>query len=89
MIGKAIQRYRKLKRYTQAEVGEHMGLSQFAISCIERGQRKVSSDELVKFSKLLECKVTDLLMSSQIHVVHEKERTSVDEESIPSTRLDS
>lgn len=64
MIGYKIQFFRKKLRISQKELGEKVELDQTLISRIERGERKVTSDELSLFAKALEIPVTKLLGES-------------------------
>lgn len=52
---------RKYLKMSQAFVAEQMQLSRPTISAIESGQRKVSAEELARFSKLYGISVDELM----------------------------
>lgn len=51
-LGDRLRAAREFLGFSQEEVAEHMGLSRPAISNIEAGKRKVSSEELKRFAEL-------------------------------------
>jgi transcriptional regulator with XRE-family HTH domain len=51
-LGARLRAAREFLGFSQEEVAEHMGLSRPAISNIEAGKRKVSSEELKRFAEL-------------------------------------
>jgi transcriptional regulator with XRE-family HTH domain len=51
-LGARLRSSREYLGLSQEEVAEHMGLSRPAISNIEAGKRKVSTEELTRFAKL-------------------------------------
>jgi len=51
-LGCRLRSSREFLGLSQEEVAEHMGLSRPAISNVEAGKRKVSTDELRRFSEL-------------------------------------
>jgi transcriptional regulator with XRE-family HTH domain len=51
-LGARLRASREFLGFSQEEVAEHMGLSRPAISNIEAGKRKVSSEELKRFAEL-------------------------------------
>lgn len=61
LIGERIKAIRKLHKMTQKELGEKIGLSQTAISMIEKGELSISLDSLYKFCSLLEIPITKIL----------------------------
>lgn len=65
MIGHRIAQLRKLNKMSQYDLGKEVNLDQTLISRIERNQRKVTSDELVLFSKVLNVSINELLKTSR------------------------
>ncbi|MFE4201995.1 helix-turn-helix domain-containing protein [Aneurinibacillus aneurinilyticus] len=61
MIGTRITTFRKQKKMSQNELGVLTNLDQTLISRIERGQRKVTADEITLFAKALGVSVAELL----------------------------
>ena len=61
MIGENIKKYRILKGISLRKFGELVGLSQTAISKYEQNILKPDGEKLIKFAKVLDCKVLDLL----------------------------
>lgn len=66
MIGETIRQYRINKHISQAELGRLVSIDQTLISRIERGERKVYSEELLEFSKALDVDVEDLLDKKEV-----------------------
>ncbi|SHH07883.1 Helix-turn-helix [Butyrivibrio fibrisolvens DSM 3071] len=56
-----LKKARKSLKMSQAFVAEQMQLSRPTISAIESGQRKVSAEELARFSKLYGISVDELM----------------------------
>jgi len=61
MIGKRIAYFRNSKKMSQEELGRLVNIQQTLISRIERGERKVTTDELRKFATALNVTMTELL----------------------------
>lgn len=61
-IGDALAKYRKASGLSQAKVAELMGLSNDAISRMERGKIVLSIERLYEFAELFNCEATDLLI---------------------------
>lgn len=60
-IGERLKKLRKYFDLTQEQVAEILGLGRDAIIKIEKGERKISSEELMKFSKLYFISMEELL----------------------------
>lgn len=56
-----ILHYRQKADLTQEQLAEKVGLARPSITAIEQGKRKVSVEELLKFSIALNCSLPDLL----------------------------
>lgn len=56
-----ILHYRQKADLTQEQLAEKVGLARPSIIAIEQGKRKVSVEELLKFSTALSCSLPDLL----------------------------
>ncbi|KIL38226.1 hypothetical protein SD70_27760 [Gordoniibacillus kamchatkensis] len=69
MVGARIARYRKNKKMSQRELGTLVHIDQTLISRIERGERRVTSDELVQFARALGVSVSELLNEDQVKEV--------------------
>ena len=63
-IGQAIAKYRKAAGLSQ--VAEILGLSNDAISRMERGTITLNVERLCDFANLFHCRVSDLLTDSQL-----------------------
>ena len=59
-IGGNIRKYRRLKKLSQEELGNAIGMTGSMISCIENNRRKVQCDQLIKFSEFFGCTMEDL-----------------------------
>ena len=59
-IGGNIRKYRKLKKLSQEELGEQIGMKGSMISYIENNRRRVQCDQLIKFSEFFGCAMEDL-----------------------------
>lgn len=59
-VGKRVRVLRKLKAFTQEELGEKAGLSYKFVGEIERGEVNPSLDSLIKIATALGVKVGDL-----------------------------
>lgn len=66
-VGQAIAKYRKAAGFSQAQVAEMLGLSNDAISRMERGTITLNIERLCEFADLFKCRVVDLLTDSQLH----------------------
>lgn len=60
-LGKIIKQYRKEKGYTQFEMAEKIGVSEFYISALETGSRKPSRETLIKLSNEMNMPIEKLL----------------------------
>ena len=66
LIGSRIKEKRKIKKYTQEVLAEHMNVTVGYISQIERGITRVNLDTLAQISNILECDIASLITSSNI-----------------------
>ena len=60
-IGARIQHLRKLKRLTQSELSEKVGISLSFMGHVERGARVMSIETLAKLARVLDCS-TDYIL---------------------------
>lgn len=60
-LGKIIKDYRKKKGYTQFEMAEKIGVSEFYISALETGSRKPGRETLIKLSNEMDMPIEKLL----------------------------
>lgn len=60
-IGKIIKNYRKEKGYTQFQMAERIGVSEFYISALETGSRKPGRETLIKLSNEMNVPIEKLL----------------------------
>lgn len=60
-LGKIIKQYRKEKGYTQFEMAEKIGVSEFYISALETGSRKPGRETLIKLSNEMDMPIEKLL----------------------------
>jgi len=64
-LGKRIREIRKIKGFTQEELGEMANLSYKFIGELERGKVNVSLDSLVRISQALEIDIGDLFRKGE------------------------
>ncbi len=70
-IGRALEKARLEKGWTQAELAEKAGTSQSAIHRIEKGQQNVSLDMVKRLSEILERQILSVADdASQSYVIH-------------------
>lgn len=60
-VGKNIKRIRKEKGYTQQELSNELNFTRGHLSCLEIGRNEISLEHLYLLSKVLKCKITDIL----------------------------
>lgn len=60
-IGKIIKKYRKENGYTQFQLAEKIGVSEFYISALETGSRKPGRETLIKLSNEMNMPIEKLL----------------------------
>ena len=60
-LGIIIKNYRKEKGYTQFEMAEKIGVSEFYISALETGSRKPGRETLIKLSNEMNMHIEKLL----------------------------
>jgi Zn-dependent peptidase ImmA (M78 family)/DNA-binding XRE family transcriptional regulator len=61
IIGLRLQEARKATGMTQQEVADHLGMARTTMVAIEKGERKVTSQEVVRFAKLYKRAVSELV----------------------------
>ncbi len=65
-LGRAIKQHRQLLGYTsQDEFAASVGLHRTYIGAIERGERNISLENLLRISMTLEMKLSDLCKSAE------------------------
>ncbi len=67
-IGRTIAHYRQQAGMTQAQVAEELGISNDAISRMERGGILPSVIRLMQFSELFACSTAELITPSGYHI---------------------
>lgn len=60
-VGMVIKKYRKEKGYTQFQMAEKIGVSEFYISALETGSRKPGRETLIKLSNEMSMPIEALL----------------------------
>ena len=73
-LGDKIKRLRILNGYSQSEMGKELGLVKQTISTIEKGQRKVTTDELKKIGKFLRVPITVFFDDSSFETFEEGQK---------------
>jgi transcriptional regulator with XRE-family HTH domain len=61
-IGRQLAKYRRDRRLTQAQVGEHLRISGEAVSRLERGFVELSVSKLLQLADLYGCPADELLL---------------------------
>ncbi len=61
LIGDRLKQLRKARRYSQADMGKALGISQQMVAKWEQGDVEVTSDTLTRLARLLDC-TTDWLL---------------------------
>lgn len=64
-LAKRIRAFRKLKGYTQAEFAAQTGVSLAMLGAIERGNRRVEEQTLLKIAEGLGVSVSELVQSGK------------------------
>ena len=65
-LGDAIRRRRKTRKLSQEKLAEHADVHRNYIGLIERGEQNITIESLVKVTKALKCKVTDVVVEAGI-----------------------
>jgi len=65
-LGKAIREARKQLGYSQEEFAHECGLHRTYIGVIERGEKNVALNNIVRISEALEMRVTDLFENARL-----------------------
>jgi len=85
-FGERIKKLREQVGYNQQKMAELLGVSRPTISNIENGERKVSIDELIKFSKIFDRPIEVLLDSKrEVEVILDDTKKKV--ETKPQIRI--
>ncbi|QLB20888.1 XRE family transcriptional regulator [Vespertiliibacter pulmonis] len=75
-VGKAVAHYRKMAGLSQAEVAEIMGLSNDAISKMERGNITLNVSRLFEFAQIFNCQASDFLIATSNRVEDQHQHLS-------------
>jgi len=85
-LGKRIKKLREQVGYNQQKMAELLGVSRPTISNIENGERKVSTDELIKFSGIFDLPIEVLLdIKKEVEVILDDTKKKVETE--PQIRI--
>lgn len=76
-IGYAIANRRRMAGLTQAEVAERLGISNDAISRMERGSIMPTVLRLIQFAEIFHCEAADLLTESSTLLPDQSKRLAV------------
>ena len=60
-LGLRLQEARKATGMTQLEVADHLGMARTTVVAIEKGERKITAQEIMQFGKLYKRAVSDLV----------------------------
>lgn len=77
-IGKQIAYKRKMRRLTQEDVADRLGIGHEAVSRLERGTTMPTIGRLAELADVLDCGISDFLPHSSAHsadVAHDIART--------------
>ncbi len=66
-VGEKIKSIRKLKKISQQELGNMLGVSQAMIAQYENGKRIPKIETLIKIAEALECEVSDIDENITVH----------------------
>ncbi len=73
-IGQALRSMRLSRTYTQAELGDALGVTRTAVTHYEAGTRSLNAAQLVLAARFLDCAVEELIPSVQGHTAPPIER---------------
>ncbi|MCK3655401.1 transcriptional regulator [Pasteurellaceae bacterium Macca] len=73
-IGRAISKYRQSSELTQAQLAEILGISNDAVSRMERGKTVPSVLRLLELSEIFHCELADLLTETSNRSVDQARR---------------
>lgn len=76
-IGRAIAKYRVLAGLTQAQVAEILGVTNEAVSRMERGTIMPTVARLIRLAEIFGCDVVELLMESSPLVYDQSKRIAL------------
>ena len=82
-VGANIAAYRKLKGWTQAQLGEILGIGTDSLCRIERGTMAPRFQRLEDIAEALDCTVSDLFRTPEEILDHLNGREEVESNSIP------
>ena len=78
VLGQKIKMYRKIKKYTQSELAELVGLNEKQISRIEAGQNYPTYQTFVKLIDALDINISEFLIDDNVKFNYlEKELMSI------------
>lgn len=60
-LGRNLQQARKHKGLTQLDAAERIGTARTTITAIEKGERRIKADELIKLAQAYGCQISDLV----------------------------
>src|SRR5690348_12668272 len=60
-LGKRLQEARKARGLTQGQIAEDLGIARTTVTAIEKGERRVQPDELIRLASLLGRSIGDFL----------------------------
>ena len=80
MLKEKIIEIRQKKRLTQAEFGEVLGIAQFTISRIERGQQEVDLKMLIGLAKHFDVNLHELITGEVQEISNEKRTVELETE---------
>lgn len=87
LFGERLRAKRKAASYTQEYVAEQAGISLRYYQMVERGEKNVSLDTLIRLSRVLQASVDHLLFGDSPHSLHNPIAEILDSLS-PEERLD-
>ena len=64
-LGIAIRQKRVALGLSQEELADQCGLHRTYIGSVERGERNIAIDNVIKISEALSCKVSDLVVAAE------------------------
>lgn len=79
-LGKNIKSYRQSRSMTQKELADFLGYTESYISYIEKGERKISVDDLERIAKLFDVSIDALLAKPRVShfraTTHDDDKTN-------------
>ena len=74
LLGERIKKLRNLAGYSQTELGKTLGVVKQTVSTIEKGQRKLTTEELQKIAKFLGAPLI-VILDDNLYKSYEKDKT--------------